>query len=151
VPRSEIDTKYRALLDEIEATLHDPGGADRLARHLHDLPDLMQGLQKPPEERGRMEIMIDHSDAFVIFPGGSGTVQEMLALMIFKHQGHPSMTGKPVVIFNRKDAQGDHFWTPLIELLGTWCYDGEFVVVEELDDLIPALKKVLVVPKLVEA
>jgi hypothetical protein len=75
----------------------------------------------------------------------------MLALMIFKHQGHPSMTGKPVVIFNRKDAQGDHFWTPLIELLGTWCYDGEFVVVEELDDLIPALKKVLVVPKLVEA
>jgi len=122
--------------------------------HIIELEGLPEGLSSfwlKPDIYTRMEIMIDHSDAFVIFPGGSGTVQEMLALMIFKHQGHPSMTGKPVVIFNRKDAQGDHFWTPLIELLGTWCYDGEFVVVEELDDLIPALKKVLVVPKLVEA
>jgi uncharacterized protein (TIGR00730 family) len=122
--------------------------------HIIELEGLPEGLSSfwlKPDIYTRMEIMIDHSDAFVIFPGGSGTVQEILALMIFKHQGHPSMTGKPVVIFNRKDAQGDHFWTPLIELLGTWCYDGEFVVVEELDDLIPALKKVLVVPKLVEA
>jgi uncharacterized protein (TIGR00730 family) len=122
--------------------------------HIIELEGLPEGLSSfwlKPDIYTRMEIMIDHSDAFVIFPGGSGTVQEMLALMIFKHQGHPSMTGKPVVIFNRKDAQGDHFWTPLIELLGTWCYDGEFVVVEELDDLIPALKKVLVVPTLVEA
>jgi len=90
--------------------------------------------------------MIDHSDAFVIFPGGSGTVQEMIALMIFKHQGHRSMTGKPVIIFNRKDANGQPFWTPLIELLETWCYDGEFVVVDELSELIPTVKR-LITPK----
>lgn len=56
------------------------------------------------------------------------------------------MTGKPVIIFNRKDAKGKSFWTPLIEMLGTWCYDGEFVVVEELADLIPTVRK-LVTPK----
>jgi uncharacterized protein (TIGR00730 family) len=112
--------------------------------HIIELEGLPVGLSSfwlKPDIYTRMEIMIQHSDAFVIFPGGSGTVQEMLALMIFKHQGHPSMTGKPVVIFNRKDADGKHFWTPLIEMLGTWCYDGEFVVVDELDELIPTIQK----------
>lgn len=112
--------------------------------HIIELEGLPTGLSSfwlKPDIYTRMEIMIDHSDAFVIFPGGSGTVQEMLALMIFKQQGHPSMAGKPVVIFNRLDAQGRNFWTPLIEMLGTWCYDGEFIVVESLDELIPAVQK----------
>ena len=56
-------------------------------------------------------------------------------------------TGKPVIIFNRKDANGRHFWTPLIEMLGTWCYDGEFIVVNELDELIPTVRKLVVAPK----
>ena len=114
--------------------------------HIIELEGLPTGLSSfwlKPDIYTRMEIMIEHSDAFVIFPGGSGTVQEMLALMIFKNQGHPSMTGKPVVIFNRKDANGENFWTPLIEMLGTWCYDGEFVVVEELADLIPTVQKLI--------
>ena len=111
--------------------------------HIIELEGLPTGLSSfwlKPDIYTRMEIMIEHSDAFVIFPGGSGTVQEMLALMIFKNQGHPSMAGKPVVIFNRKDAAGQSFWTPLIALLGNWCYDGEFVVVEELNDLIPTVQ-----------
>ncbi len=118
--------------------------------HIIELEGLPTGLSSfwlKPDIYTRMEIMIQNSDAFVIFPGGSGTVQEMIALMIFKHQGHPSMVGKPVVIFNRKDANGRSFWTPLIEMLGTWCYDGEFVVVEALDDLIPTVKSLIVPPK----
>lgn len=117
--------------------------------HIIELEGLPVGLSSfwlKSDIYTRMEIMIQHSDAFVIFPGGSGTVQEMLALMIFKHQGHPSMTGKPVIIFNRKDASGQHFWAPLIELLATWCYDGEFVVVDELNDLIPTVRKLVVPP-----
>ena len=77
--------------------------------HIIELEGLPVGLSSfwlKPDIYTRMEVMIQNSDAFVIFPGGSGTVQEMLALMIFKHQGHPSMTGKPVIIFNRKDANG---------------------------------------------
>ncbi|MEO7101133.1 MAG: LOG family protein [Luteolibacter sp.] len=107
---------------------------------LEGLPDGMSSFWLKPDIYTRMEIMIQNSDAFVIFPGGSGTVQEMLALMIFKQQGHPSMVGKPVIIFNRTDANGLSFWTPLIEMLKNWCYDGEFVVVDELNQLVPTVK-----------
>ena len=118
--------------------------------HIIELEGLPVGLSSfwlKPDIYTRMEIMIQNSDAFVIFPGGSGTVQEMLALMIFKQQGHPSMIGKPVIIFNRKDAQGQSFWTPLIEMLSIWCYDGEFMVVEELSELIPTVQKLVVTPR----
>ena len=118
--------------------------------HIIELEGLPVGLSSfwlKPDIYTRMEIMIQHSDAFVIFPGGSGTVQEMLALMIFKHQGHPSMVGKPVIVFNRKNAEGESFWTPLIEMLETWCYDGEFVVVDALEELVPLIQKIIVPPK----
>lgn len=114
--------------------------------HIIELEGLPTGLSSfwlKPDIYTRMEIMIERSDAFVIFPGGSGTVQEMLALMIFKQQGNPTMKGKPVVIFNRKDASGRSFWTPLIEMLGNWCYDGEFVVIEDLAELIPTIKSLV--------
>ncbi len=110
---------------------------------LEGLPEGMSSFWLRPDIYTRMEVMIQHSDAFVIFPGGSGTVQEMLALMIYKHQAHPAMVGKPVVIFNRRDANGLPFWKPLIELLDTWCYDGEFIVVDELGQLIPTVKSLI--------
>jgi pimeloyl-ACP methyl ester carboxylesterase/DNA-binding CsgD family transcriptional regulator len=65
LPRSEIDAKYRALLDEIGATLHEPGGADRLATHLQDLPELMQALRDAPQDTGRIEILIDRAGRLV--------------------------------------------------------------------------------------
>lgn len=110
---------------------------------LEGLPDGMSSFWLRPDIYTRMEVMINHSDGFIVFPGGSGTVQEMIALMIFKHQGHPSMLGKPVVIFDRVDAKGVSFWTPLIELLTTWCFDGEFLVVNELKQLVPTIKSLL--------
>ncbi len=111
--------------------------------HIIEMEGLPEGLSSfwlRPDIYTRMRVMIEHSDAFVIFPGGSGTVQEMLALMILKHQNHPLMVGKSVIIFNRKDADGQFFWKPLIEMLSHWCHDGEFIVVEELDEIIPTLQ-----------
>lgn len=64
--------------------------------------------------------MIERSDAFLIFPGGAGTVQEMLALMIFRHQSKKGMAGKPVIVLDRMDKGGVRFWTPLIDLLDEW-------------------------------
>ena len=110
---------------------------------LEGLPDGLSSFWLKPDIYTRMEIMIERSDAFLIFPGGAGTVQEMLALMIFKQQGNKGMAGKPVIVFNRKDAGGMRFWPPLIKLLREWCYDGEFVVVEELDDIVPTVKQLL--------
>ena len=115
--------------------------------HIIELEGLPAGLSSfwlKPDIYTRMEVMIDHSDAFVIFPGGAGTVQEMLALMIFKHQGNPSMVGKPVIVFNRKDANGVSFWQPLIEMLQPWCTNNEFVVVDELDQIVPKAKELMI-------
>ena len=114
--------------------------------HIIELEGLPEGLSSfwlRPDIYTRMEVMIERSDAFVIFPGGAGTVQEMLALMIFRHQGHPDMQGKPVIVYDRKDESGLRFWTPLIELLKPWCGPGEFAVVEEREELIPTLQNLL--------
>lgn len=107
---------------------------------LEGLPDGLASFWLRPDIYTRMEVMIQNSDAFIIFPGGAGTVQELLALMIFKHQKNPLMDGKPVVIFNRQDKSGARFWDPLIQLLSKMCAPGEFVVAETLAAILPAIK-----------
>ena len=114
--------------------------------HIIELEGLPEGLSSfwlKPDIYTRMEIMFENSQAFVIFPGGAGTVQEMLALMIFKHQGKRGMLEKPVIIFDRMDASGKRFWTPLIKLLSEWCYDEEFIVVREFDEIVPTVKRLI--------
>ena len=107
---------------------------------LEGLPDGLSSFWLRPDIYTRMEVMIENSDAFIIFPGGAGTVQELLALMIFKHQKNPLMEGKPVVIFNRQDRAGLQFWRPLIDLLSDKCVPGEFVVASELEDILSAIQ-----------
>lgn len=110
--------------------------------HIIEIEGLPEGLSTfwlRPDIYTRMEVMIENSDAFVIFPGGTGTVQELLALMIFKHQANPVMEGKPVVIFNRRNVAGIGFWDPLIDLLDGLCKPGEFLVVNELEEIVPTV------------
>jgi len=107
---------------------------------LEGLPDGLSSFWLRPDIYTRMEVMIENSDAFVIFPGGAGTVQELLALMIFKHRKHPLMQDKPVVIFNRRNAAGVNFWDPLIDLLSDMCVPGDFVVAHTLEDILPAIQ-----------
>jgi len=106
---------------------------------LEGLPDGLSSFWLRPDIYTRMEVMIENSDSFVIFPGGAGTVQEMLALMIFKHQKHPAMEGKPVVIFNRRNHLGVPFWDPFIDLLSDLCQPGDFAVANELEDILPTI------------
>lgn len=108
---------------------------------LEGLPDGLSSFWLRPDIYTRMEVMIENSDAFVIFPGGAGTVQELLALMIFKHQKNPLMAGKPVVLFNRSNAGGVRFWDPLIDLLSDLCQPGDFVVANGLGDILPAIQR----------
>jgi len=107
---------------------------------LEGLPDGLSSFWLRPDIYTRMEVMIENSDAFVIFPGGAGTVQELLALMIFKHQKNPLMEGKPVVIFNRQNYAGLGFWDPMIDLLSDMCSTGEFVVAKRMEDILPVIK-----------
>jgi uncharacterized protein (TIGR00730 family) len=106
---------------------------------LEGLPDGLSTLWLRPDIYTRMEVMIEQSDAFIIFPGGAGTVQELFALMIFKHQKMPVMDGKPIVIFNREHHSGLRFWDPLIQLLGRMAQPGDFVVANTLEELLPAI------------
>ncbi|MEP4078527.1 LOG family protein [Haloferula sp.] len=110
--------------------------------HIIELEGLPEGLSQfwlREDIYTRMEVMIEKSDAFVIFPGGAGTIQELLALLIFKHQGHPVMKDKPVVVFNRRDPDGNGFWDPLIELIEGLCEGDDFEVATTLDDILPAV------------
>jgi len=107
---------------------------------LEGLPDGLSAFWLRPDIYTRMEVMIENSNAFVIFPGGAGTFQETLALMIFKHQKNPMMEGKPVVIFNRKNTAGAKFWDPLIDLLSDMCRSGDFLVANHLEDILPAIR-----------
>jgi uncharacterized protein (TIGR00730 family) len=108
---------------------------------LEGLPDGLSSFWLRPDIYTRMEVMIENSDAFVIFPGGAGTVQELLALMIFKHQKNPLMDRKPVILFNRANAAGVRFWDPLINLLSGLCQPGDFAVANALDDILPAIQR----------
>jgi len=107
---------------------------------LEGLPDGLSSFWLRPDIYTRMEVMIENSDAFVIFPGGAGTVQELLALMIFKRQKNPMMVGKPVVLFNRANADGVRFWDPLIGLLGDLCEEEDFAVANNLDEILPLIR-----------
>ena len=89
MPRSEIHAKYRALLGEIEATLHDPKGAAQLAGHLQDLPDLMQGLREAPQDSGRIEILVDRSGRIV---SHNAAAAQRLGLQPGEHLGSIAMS-----------------------------------------------------------
>ncbi len=62
----------------------------------------------------RMEYMIASSDAFVIAPGGIGTLQELYALMLLQAQHAKNMTGKEIVIVNKQDEHGHGFYDPIL-------------------------------------
>lgn len=104
---------------------------------LEGLPEGISSFWLRPDIYTRMEVMIERSDAFIIFPGGAGTVQETLALIIYKHQKHPAMAGKPVVLYNRQDEHGG-FWDPLHKLLEPWVAPGDLTIVSEHEQLVPA-------------
>lgn len=106
---------------------------------LEGLPDGLSTFWLRPDIYTRMEVMIQNSNAFVILPGGSGTMQELLALLIFRSKNDPMMENKPIVIYNRPLPDGTRFWDSLVELLHRHGRGGDCVVVERVADIVPAL------------
>ncbi len=107
---------------------------------LEGLPDGLSRFWLRPDIYTRMEVMIENSTSFVIFPGGAGTVQELFALMIFKHQGNELIKGKKVVIFNRPDEKGVGFWDALLPLMEAMCKPDDYEVATSLDEVMGLLK-----------
>lgn len=57
----------------------------------------------------RKQIMYDHADAFVILPGGCGTMDEMFEVITWRQIG---IHNKPVIIYNYEG-----YWDHLADLL----------------------------------
>lgn len=108
---------------------------------LEGLPDGIHCFWPRPDIYLRMEVMIQRSNAFVIFPGGAGTFQELLALLILHQQNSNIMQGKPVIIFNRLMEDGTRFWGPLFPLLDAAGGKGFYTEVRELEDVVPTVMR----------
>lgn len=81
------------------------------------LMDFMEGLVQPgmhavhevPTLSSRKEVMMNLSEAFVVYPGGLGTLDEAFEALALKSLGSQR---KPVIFYNYLDI-----WTPLLEAL----------------------------------
>lgn len=64
----------------------------------------------------RKKMMFDRSDAFIVLPGGLGTLDETMEMMTWAQL---SLHKKPIVLINYKG-----FWSPLLELIKHVTDDG---------------------------
>lgn len=83
--------------------------------------------------------MFERSDAFIVFPGGFGTMDEMFEILTWKQL---LLHNKPVIIFNYQ-----HYWDPLIALMKS-IIENRFAktevatyyhVVDELEEILDVL------------
>lgn len=87
----------------------------------------------------RKRMMVERSDAFVILPGGIGTLDETFEILSWRQLG---LHTKPVVIFNK-----DGFWDSLIDLMDHLVAHGfaprenylSYKVAHDVDEMFTAL------------
>jgi uncharacterized protein (TIGR00730 family) len=87
----------------------------------------------------RKQQMVDRADAFVILPGGLGTLDELLDVITLRQLGYHD---KPIVLVNL-----DRYWDPFIALVDqivahNFALPGArtlYRVVETVDQVLPAL------------
>lgn len=132
------------LMGIIADTVMDNGGevtgiipshiADREIQHTG-----LTELQVVDTMHVRKQMMVDRSDAFVVLPGGIGTLDETCEIMTWRQLG---IHDKPIVIANIND-----YWTPFLQTLDS-IIDAGFmreddkniaIVVKTIDNVLQAL------------
>lgn len=126
------------------ATAADEAGG----RVLGIIPDFLMGREQALERvehvvvanmHQRKMMMFDKADAFVVLPGGIGTLEEVVELLSWRRL---DLHAKPVVFYNP-----DNFWRPLFDLfqhtVDARLTPPEFMnawsVADHIDDVVPAL------------
>ena len=98
-------------------------------------------LRIVPNMHERKQQMFEHSDAFVILPGGLGTLDETFEVMTWKQVG---LHGKPIVLL---DVEG--YWSGLFRTFFHHMIDQGFVrkedlslftLVQRVEDILPAIQ-----------
>jgi uncharacterized protein (TIGR00730 family) len=87
----------------------------------------------------RKRMMVDKSEAFVILPGGFGTLDETFEILTWKYLGQHD---KPIVFLNVKG-----FYDPLLKMVDHMVDSGFtpfwhrhlYQVVDKIEDILPAL------------
>lgn len=99
-----------------------------------------------PDMHTRKRIMFERSDAFAVFPGGIGTLEEVVELISWRRLG---LHRKPIVFL---DVEG--FWAPFFELIRhtvdegvTPCWLAEvWGVAERVEDVLPLARRMAADP-----
>ena len=106
----------------------------------HTLPEVETVVVTSMHERKIR--MFEESEAFVVLPGGIGTLEEVIELMSWRRLG---LHAKPIVFYNP-----DGFWNPLFELFARFV-DQElapdwfgvcWTSVRQVEEILPALRKI---------
>lgn len=87
--------------------------------HLDEVEITQQGLAElhvTDDMHQRKKMMFERSDAFIVLPGGLGTLDETLEMMTWAQL---SLHSKPIIIVNTKG-----YWSPLLELVEHVVADG---------------------------
>src|SRR5690606_11858638 len=90
----------------------------------------------------RKQMMVDKSDAFLVLPGGIGTLDETCEIMTWRQLG---IHDKPILIANIKE-----YWSPFLEMIDHIIASGFMraddarliTVVDKLDEVIPTLGRI---------
>ena len=94
-----------------------------------------------PDMHTRKRMMVDHADAFIILPGGFGTLDETFEILTWKKL---RLHNEPIIFFNQ-----DGYWNEMIALITKTIAEGFaqasdgklFDVVDNVKDLFAVLDK----------
>lgn len=98
-----------------------------IPHHLDDVEITQEGLSElhlTDDMHQRKKMMFERSDAFIVLPGGLGTLDETLEMMTWAQL---SLHSKPIIIVN-----SNNYWSPLLELVEHVVIDG-FAAPENAD------------------
>lgn len=135
----------RGLMGIVADTVMDGGGyavgiIPRFLQAKEQINDGLSELHLVDSMHERKKMMADRADAFVILPGGFGTLDEFFEILTWRQLG---LHDKPIFIVN-----ANRYWTPLMALIDTVMaekFAGEqyrdcFTVVDSVADLTDILK-----------
>ena len=123
---------------------HDAGG-----RVLGIIPEFLQGREQPFDDvetivvgnmHERKMMMFERSDAFVVLPGGIGTLEEIVELLSWQRL---DLHRKPIVFWDTA------FWRPFFDLLDHTIrakltppsLTESYTAVDRIEDIVPALRR----------
>ena len=150
------------MMGELARGALDHGGYLRGANisRIARIEGLPQGLHEYwGEESGikdiyqRLSVMVANSDAFILLPGGAGTLQELLALLLLlrdtenplmRHRVHRDRSKKIVLVNQRLDGSGKGFYDPIIDMIQLFGYGAgeDFIVVSDEKEAITQLQDI---------